>query len=146
MQEAVSAVRAQSDAADHVVKRMAEVRDGIASIQAASRAQNQSTTDVLGSNDAVSKAADHVRLATEAQERSSADITSSSNRVREASLAIGRALHEQMSAVSKVAELLELVNERTHSNERSTKHMDGATHTLSEEAMRLRESVQRFKI
>jgi methyl-accepting chemotaxis protein len=146
MEEVMSAVRLQSDAAAHMVDLMAEMSAGVEAIQSGSREQSQTAQEVVSSNREMSQSAQQVQLATEKQQRAEVEISASVNAVREAVAEISRALNEQSQGIRKMAKLLEQVNEGTHANERSTQHVDRSAHALLQESAALRAGIERFKI
>ncbi len=85
-------------------------------------------------------------IATGEQEHSSQEIEAAVGRVSDVAKQISEALAEQITAVQEVASQMDNVRETTGENESSTKNMRESVESLIEEAGKLRDGVERFKV
>jgi methyl-accepting chemotaxis protein len=146
MASIVVAVRAQAQAAGHVVELMEKVRDGVEQIREASVEQDRGHSVVRNSSVTMREVATQVRGTTEEQARGSSRIRESIEGVREAVEQINSALQEQSQACASALADLEAVQGRTRTNEEAARAMDGITQALLRHAASLKEQVAEFQI
>ena len=142
----VSAVREQARAASHVVELMERVRGGVEEIRAASVAQDRGNQVIHRSSVSMRDLAQQVGGTIEEQARGSGRIRESVEGVRTAVEQIGGALREQSAACRSALELLEVMNQRTRSNEESSQRLDVVARDLVSQAEGLRREVRRFEL
>ncbi len=142
----VSAVREQARAASHVVELMERVRGGVEEIRAASVAQDRGNQVIHRSSTSMRELAQQVGGTIDEQSRGSGRIRESVEGVRTAVEQIGEALREQSAACRSAVELLEAMNERTRSNEDSSRRLDQVARDLVAQAETLRCDVRRFQL
>jgi methyl-accepting chemotaxis protein len=146
MASIVVAVRAQAQAAGHVVELMEKVRDGVEQIRGASVEQDRGHGVVRQGSVTMREVATQVRGTTEEQARGSSRIRESIEGVREAVEQINSALQEQSQACASALTDLEAVQGRTRTNEEAARAMDAITQALLRHAATLKEQVAGFQV
>lgn len=146
MMEVVRAVQEQSAAAEEVTRLMESMQDSVTHIQRAAELQLQKTQEMVASNESMHDAATQVQVASEEQGHSASEIANTIEHVRSATGDIVKSLHQQSGSMQEVTRRVAVVQEKTQSNEAATKRMTQSMQSLIEEAMRLREGVDRFKV
>jgi methyl-accepting chemotaxis protein len=145
IREIVGSVQERTKAAGHVVELMDRVRDGVNSIQLATKEQETGHEVVFESSQRMREVAIQLKSTTAEQAKGLGQIRESVGGVQAAMEVIDGALQGQTTACNQVVGFLEEVSSRSMANETSAREMGESTQDLLGKARNLRAGMGRFQ-